>query len=233
MSIQLKSTSGLHSSRIKALVYGAAGSGKTSLLGSWDNKKTLIISAESGLLSLEDKNISVLECKNYAAIREAYQFVNQDPQASHFELIAIDSLTEVSDMIVAHLEQQPEYQDPRNTMKMWGEYNKIITKLIKGFRALDKHVIFTALPEDVKDGDMLITKPFIKGNAAQRLLESYFDEVFHLYVDRADGGRRIQTQPTSTHSAKDRSGKLADPESADLSLIFDKIQKPKQQETTA
>ena len=232
MAIQLKSTNGLHGSRIKALVYGNAGAGKTKLLGTWDNQKTLLISAESGLLSLEDQNISVLECKSYADVREAYQFVTQSDEAQQFELIGIDSLTEIADMIVGHLEQQPEYQDPKNTMKLWSEYNKRITAIVKGFRALEKHVIFTALPEDVKDGDMLVTKPFIKGNAAQRMLESYFDEVFHLYVERADGSRRIQTQPTTTHSAKDRSGKLADPEEADLSTIFQKIQS-KQQENAA
>ena len=106
---------------------------------------------------------------------------------------------------------------------MWGEYNKKMTELIKSFRDLNKNVIFTALPDDVQDSGVITKKPLIKGTATQKLLCSYFDEVFYLAIDPITKGRQIQTQPTNNIEAKDRSGKLLDYEEPNLQNIINKI----------
>ena len=59
--MNIKSTKGLHVDSVKCIVHGKSGSGKTTLIGTADNATTLIISAESGLLSLSDKEIDVVE----------------------------------------------------------------------------------------------------------------------------------------------------------------------------
>jgi phage nucleotide-binding protein len=220
--MQIKSTKGIHCDQVKLLVYGKSGVGKTSFLGTGDNGSTLIVSAEKGLLSLAEKNIDVIEVDCFETARQAYAFVMSD-QAQKYKTICIDSLTELSDMLVSTLEKQPEYKDPKNTLKLWGEYNKRMTSFIKAFRGVPKNVVFTALEEEVNDGGTLIRKPFIKGSATQKLLESYFDELFYLYVDAATNQRQLLTQPTTYISAKDRSGKLLDTEEPDLASIISKI----------
>jgi len=221
--MNITSTKGLHADKVKLLVFGESGTGKTTLIGTLPENEVLIISAESGLLSLGDKAIDVAEVKSWHEFQEVYQSLVKLPEMNKYKTVAIDSLTEISDMLVTHLERLPEYADPKNTLKLWGEYNKVMTKLIKAYRGLDRNVIFTALTEDVQDGGVLVKKPFIKGSAAQKLLNSYFDEVLYLHVDAATGKRVIQSQPTSNISAKDRSGKLNNPEEPNLQSIFNKI----------
>ena len=216
--MEIKSTRGLHTSSIKCIVYGDSGAGKTSLIGTLPEREILIISAESGLLSLDDKDIDSLSVSTFSEARESYAIAKN----SDYNTIAIDSLTEISDMLVSQLEKLPEFQDPKMTMKMWGVYNKTITAFIKSFRALDKNVVFTALAEDVNDGGVIIKKPFIKGTAAQKMLASYFDEVFYLSTNE-QGERSLNTLNTHSYTAKDRSGKLEATEEANLQSIFNKI----------
>lgn len=218
----ITTTAGLHSESIKCLVYGKAGVGKTTLLGSGDNEKTLILSAESGLLSLSDKNIDVLAIKSWPDMGAVYKELESGK--TKYTTVCIDSLTEISDMLVQFLNKSPDYQDPKNALKMWGEYNKKMTSIVKAFRDLSgMNVIFTALAEDVNDGGMLIKKPFIQGSKAQSLLSSFFDEVLYLAINESTGEREIHTQPTNFYEAKDRSGKLERVESPDLTSMFNKI----------
>ena len=197
--------------------------GKTTLLGTLPESETLIVSAESGLLCLDDKDISVVEVNQWGDLQTVYKNLRKNPDWAHFKYVGIDSLTELSDMLVFTLENSPEFRDPKMALKMWGEFSKKMTATIKAFRDLDKSVIFTALPEDVLDNGAVIKKPYIKGKSVQKMLASYFDEVFYLTVDSATEEREIQTQPSTSIQAKDRSGKLANFEEANLTTIINKI----------
>jgi phage nucleotide-binding protein len=221
--MELKSTKGLHSSKVKALVYAESGMGKTTLLGTLPEAETLIVSAESGLLCLDDKDISVVEVNKWNDLQEVYKNLAKNPEWSHFKYVGIDSLTELADMLIFTLENSPEFRDPKMALKMWGEFSKRMTATIKAFRDLDKCVIFTALPEDVLDNGAVIKKPYIKGKSVQKMLASYFDEVFYLTVNATTEEREIQTQPSTSIQAKDRSGKLDSFEAANLTTIINKI----------
>lgn len=221
--MELKTTKGLHASKVKAIVYADSGMGKTTLLGTLPEEKTLIVSAESGLLCLNDKDISVVEIREWSDLQEVYKNLTKNPDWEKFEYVCLDSLTEMSDKLVSMLESSPEFRDPKMALKMWGEYSKRMTATIKAFRDLDKSVVFTALPEDVLDGGTVTKKPYIKGSAVQKMLNSYFDEVFYLCIDESTDSRHLQTQPSSSATAKDRSGKLDAYEQPNLTNIINKI----------
>lgn len=218
----LKSSKDLHTDTIKCLIYGDSGMGKTFLSSTLEHQKTLIISAESGLLSINDFNIDVLEVKKWNNITDIFKFIKSDKGAK-YENIFIDSLSELSILLVNDLENSPEYKPANMGLKMWGEYSTRKSAFIRRFRDLDKNVIFTALSEDVNDNGTILKIPFIKGKATQKILMSFFDEVFHLKIDPIKQERVLQTQPTSQISAKDRSGKLDSEEEPNLTKIFNKI----------
>jgi phage nucleotide-binding protein len=221
--MEIKSTQGLHSEQVKMLVYGQSGIGKTSLLGTMPERETLIVSAESGLLCLADKSIDVVEVKSYDAVRAAYAFLQKNEDEGRYKYIAIDSLTEISDLVVKSLKNREEYKNPSNALKMWGEFNDTMIGLVKAFRDLPRHVVFSALSDDVNDGGIITKHPLISGNKAQKLLSSFFDEVFFLTINQ-DNEREVCTQPTHQFIAKDRSGKLASSEAPNLNDIINKIQ---------
>lgn len=230
--MEIKSTKGLHADKVKILIYGDPGKGKTTFLGTGDNERTIIISAESGLLCLGDKDIDVIEIHDFAGLREALRFV-YDKKNDKYTTVAIDSLSEIGEMLVKELQAKPEYKDPKNTLKLWGEYNDRITSMIKAFRDLDKNVIFTALVEDVNDGGVIVKKPFIPGSKAQKFLASYFDEVFFIETDPSTERPYLQTQSSNNAIAKDRSGKLEPVEEPNLSTIIAKIRGEHKQEEAA
>lgn len=192
-------------------------------MGTMAHSETIIISAESGLLCLADKAIDVIEVKSYDAVRAVYGYLSKLEDGGKYKYIAIDSLTEISDLLVKHLKAKDEYKNPSNVLKMWGEFNDTIVGLIKAFRDLPRHVVFSALADDVNDGGIITKLPLISGNKAQKLLSSFFDEVFYLSINQ-DNEREIYTQPTHQYIAKDRSGKLASTEAPDLTQIICKIQ---------
>lgn len=205
------------------IVYGQSGIGKTTLLGTLPENETLIVSAESGLLCLQDKSIDVVEVKTYDAVRAAFGYLAKNEDEGKYKFVCIDSLTEISDLLVKHLKAKEEYKNPSNALKLWGEFSETMIGLIKAFRDLPRHIVFTALSDDVNDGGIITKKPMIAGNKAQQLMPSFFDEVFYLTIDQ-DNQRSIQTQPTHSYIAKDRSGKLDSTEPANLTLIINKIQ---------
>lgn len=221
--MELKSTKNLHSSKVKAIIYADSGMGKTTLLGTLPESETLIVSAESGLLCLNDKDVAVVEINRWGDLQEVYKNISKNPEWAHFKYVGIDSLTELADMLISTLENSPEFRDPKMALKMWGEFSKRMTATIRAFRDLDKTVIFTALPEDILDNGAVIKKPFIKGKAVQKMLASYFDEVFYLSVNATTEERELQTQASTSVLAKDRSGKLNNYEEANLMTIINKI----------
>lgn len=223
--MSLSNTKGLHASKVKMLVYGESGNGKTTLSGTLPEGKTLIISAESGLLCLDNKDFAVVEVRNWTQLQDVYRNIVKNPEWSHFENIVIDSLTELSDMLVSHLEKQPEFKPANMALKMWGEYSKRMTATIKAYRDLDRCVVFTALVDEVLDNGAVIKKPLIAGSAVQKKLPSYFDELFYLSIspDGDEKRRVVNTDGTQNYLAKDRSGKLAEQEEANLTNIINKI----------
>ena len=86
MAIQLKSTKDAALDGIKVLVHGPAGAGKTSLCAT-TGAPTIIISAESGLLSLRGVDIPVIEVKALDQLYEAYDFVVNSAEGQGFQWI--------------------------------------------------------------------------------------------------------------------------------------------------
>jgi len=71
MSFDIKNTSSIHTDGVKILIFGKSGVGKTSLVGTLEGK-TLVLSAESGLLVLKDKNIDVIDINNIDTLGSVY-----------------------------------------------------------------------------------------------------------------------------------------------------------------
>ena len=219
MAINLKSTRGAASDGVKVLVYGGAGAGKTTLIGSLPDP--IIISAEAGLLSLADLDIPYIEVTDMASLREAYSYV-ASAEASAFKSIAIDSISEIAEVVLNA--EKKATKDPRQA---YGALQEQMTDLIRAFRDLSgKNVYMSAKMEKVQDeSGRILYGPSMPGNKLSQMLPYFFDEVLALRVEKDEEGksqRALMCDSDGLWSAKDRSGKLDAWETADLSFIINK-----------
>ena len=225
-------------SGVKTLIYGPAGMGKTVLCATAPNP--VVLSAESGLLSLRKKNLEKLFgvntpgiCYNVPVITittvndltEAYNWLTQSQEANNFQTVCLDSLSEIGEVVLNNAKRQ--VKDPRQA---YGELIEKMETTIRLYRDLPgKHVYMAAKMEPSKDEMTGVIKygPSMPGSKLGTKLPYFFDEVFRLGVNKDPGTQQtyrfLQTQPDLQYEAKDRSGSLEPLEAPFLTNIFNKI----------
>lgn len=207
---------------IKVLTYGVSGVGKTRLCAT--APRPIILSAESGLLSLRQFSIPVIEINTVDDLTEAHQWLLTSPHARQFETVCIDSITEIGETVLANAKRQ--VKDPRQA---YGELIEKMNTTIKAFRDLDGfNVYMAAKAEPVKDemSGMVLYGPSMPGSKLGPQLPYLFDEVFALRANKTPQGQEftyLQTKADLQWNAKDRSGSLQPMEEPNLTKIFDKI----------
>jgi hypothetical protein len=223
MSVQLHNTAHItNDNGIKCLVYGGAGAGKTVLCSTAPNP--VILSAESGLLSLQGFQLPYIEINGYDDLTEAYKWVMGSEEAKQFDTVCLDSLSEIGEVVLASL--KPQFKDPR---KAYGEMQDQMIGLIRNFRDMPKkNVYFAAKEEETKDGltGTIKYRPSMPGNKLPPMIPYFFDETFNLCVYKDSEGvehRALRTRKAEQYEAKDRSGKLDEWELPNLTHVFEKI----------
>lgn len=225
---ELKNTRDAAQDGIKVCIFGVSGVGKTTLLGGLTGK-TLILSAESGLLVLKDKEIDVIDIDSIESLGNVYLALKEGELK--YDNVCIDSLSEIGDILVAELEADPYFGEPSNSFPKWSEYSKRMIRIVKMFRDLKgMNVIFTALSEAVDANGSVKYLPMIPAKKAQAKLVSLFDE-FWYYNFNKDGERILHTVGTNIYEAKSRGGLkesyVVDDEEFELQNLFDSISKEK------
>lgn len=220
MAVILKRTGGAQTS-INMLVYGQSGAGKTSLIRTLPNP--IILSAESGLLSIADSNLPYIEISDMAGLRDAYLWLTQSDEAKGFESVALDSISEIGEVVLST--EKKATKDPRQA---YGAMAETMAELIRSFRDLPgRHVYFSAKMEKTQDDTgRLLYAPSMPGAKVGQSLPYYFDEVLALRVEKDTDGhtqRALMCDSDGLWTAKDRSGKLGAWEAPDLGAIIAKI----------
>lgn len=239
--MKITSTKDLSSGRFVAVVVGRSGIGKTSLAKTLPNhSKVLIVSAESGLLCLQGTNIDVVTVDKLAPFKKAkdakdngtysmtqiYLNLMSDEYKKKYDYIFIDSLTEIAELILTDLKNDPVIQASKNGYEIWNKYSERMTHLIKGFRDLQPYsIIFTCLPDTEKDGLELIETFKLPMAGLRSSLGAWFDLVlkYETFTHEEKNVRKLVTDATVSVLAKDRSGKLSPYENADLNSIINKL----------
>lgn len=244
--MQVQNTKQIEGTKLKALIGGYSGAGKTTLASTLDGA-TLVISAESGLLSIAGKDVDYVDIttgpkkdkagkilldkdgkeilvtldkpeQRIARLNEIFEWLRA---GTKYKNVFLDSLSEMGELLVAKL--QKEFPGRKDSFPMWGEYAKLMRSMIKNFRDLNYHVFMTCIIEADKDQNGKRYMSFdIPGKISEKLPQ-YLDEVFYLMVGE-DGNRKLYCKATDTlRHAKDRSNKLETTEEPDLGNVVRKI----------
>lgn len=224
--MKITNTKTASSSRMAALIVGPSGVGKTSLAGTLPAKDTLIISAEAGLMCLQGTNIDVAEVKNRKELDDVMKHLMGETK---YRYIFIDSLTEIGDMFLRELKDDPKYADASKTFKLYGAYNDLITAYTKAFRDLTRYSVFiTCLDSTKADGLEKLHTFNLPGQKIKDDIKSWFDVVFEYKIYQDEDGnphRKLVTDMAESSLAKDRSGKLNKYETPHLGEITAKLLK--------
>jgi len=221
MAINVKTTGSLSANGVKLLVYGQAGAGKTTLVATLPSP--LVLSAEGGLLSIQDANLPYIEITSMEALKEAYQWLTESSEAKGFQSVALDSISEIAEVVLNH--EKKVNKDPRAA---YGAMQEQMADIIRAFRDLPgRHVYMSAKLEKTQDEmGRVLYSPSMPGNKTGQALPYFFDEVLALRVEKDVEGntqRALMCDSDGLWLAKDRSGKLAAWEAPDLMGIITKI----------
>jgi len=229
-------TNNVQDFKIKALLYGLSGRGKTSTALTLKPETTLVISAESGLLPLAGKPYTVWEIESWDDMMAAFKRLDSDECKGKFKVIFIDSLTEINELAKEKIVKidRPNLKGPDigkvyddlMTMQDYGLLSTRMTRMIRAFRDLPYHIIVTCLEAQTKDertGEVTVA-PSVNGKLSINIA-GYYDEVFRM-VTKEDGDKLdyfFVTGAVEKAIAKDRSGALALYEPASWKTVFGKI----------
>lgn len=175
----------------KVLLYAHHGFGKTFQCRNYQKRygPGLIISGEAGLKSVEDVDIDFVSFTSWDGPQDpdagVYSFRGIMRElakpgflgASGYRWLAIDSLTELSERLIEHLEA--EHKNSNNGFAMWGDYSRLMLGALKWVRDLPVHVFVTCLAKEEKDAnDVTQFWPLVKGTAVSKHVPAIFDHVF-------------------------------------------------------
>ena len=221
MAINLKTTKGLTANGVKVLVYGQAGAGKTSLIKTLPSP--IVLSAEGGLLSIQDADLPYIEITSMTELQEAYKWLTEAAEAMAYKSVALDSISEIAEVCLNH--EKKVNKDPRAA---YGAMQEQMADIIRAFRDLPgRHVYMSAKLEKTQDEmGRVLYAPSMPGNKTGQALPYFFDEVLALRVEKDGEGatqRALMCDSDGLWLAKDRSGKLDAWETPDLTAIIAKI----------
>lgn len=238
MALEFAMTSQLSSvGAVKLLIYGESGMGKTAICAT--APKPIVISAESGLLVLNRKNLEklygvnnpgitydlpVIVIKNVQDLVDVEIWLRTSAEARNFQTVCIDSITEIGETVLNNSKRT--VKDPRQA---YGEMIEKMETAIRAFRDLPgKNVYMAAKLEPAKDELTGIVRygPSMPGQKLGQKLPYFFDEVFKLGVNKDAQGqsfRFLQTASDLQNIAKDRSGALDAMEPPHLGHVISKI----------
>ena len=221
MAINVKTTGSLAANGVKVLVYGQAGAGKTSLIKTLPSP--IVLSAEGGLLSIQDADLPFIEIASMTDLQEAYKWLTEADEAKAFKSVALDSISEIAEVVLNA--EKKATKDPRQA---YGAMQEQMADIIRAFRDLPgRHVYMSAKLEKTQDEmGRVLYAPSMPGNKTGQALPYFFDEVLALRVEKDGDGntqRALMCDSDGLWLAKDRSGKLDAWEAPDLSAVFAKI----------
>jgi phage nucleotide-binding protein len=221
MAINVKTTGSLSANGVKVLVYGQAGAGKTSLIKTLPSP--IVLSAEGGLLSIQDADLPFIEIASMTDLQEAYKWLTEADEAKAFKSVALDSISEIAEVVLNA--EKKATKDPRQA---YGAMQEQMADIIRAFRDLPgRHVYMSAKLEKTQDEmGRVLYAPSMPGNKTGQALPYFFDEVLALRVEKDGEGntqRALMCDSDGLWLAKDRSGKLDMWEAPDLGAIIAKI----------
>ena len=213
---------------LNLLVYGDPGVGKTTLAESANRCEytapALIANVEGGMLSIVGNKPDVVDIGSYQDLEEVFWWLASGDH--EYRTFVIDSLNEAQELnldsiVTGHLSTTTKKGASRSGIDdRWlddfGDSASQMGRLLRNFRDLPMHTMFTCLARTRDEDGEAVVKPHLTPALCGRVMQ-YMDIVGYLYTQEVASEeeegmptthRRLLCQPFGRYSAKDRSGRL-------------------------
>lgn len=205
---------------LNLLVYGDPGAGKTYLAATaQDHAETspvLFLDVEGGTTTIRKrKDVDVKRISSIDELVQTHKLLSDNP--GFYKSVVIDSLTELQKLDMVGImkelvQRRPDLDPDVPGMREWGKSAEHVRRIVRGFRDLPMHTIFTALSQVERDENGVVTYyPSVPGKLKMEV-PGFMDIVGFLTstIEQEETQRRIQFAKTRRVIAKDRTGSLGD-----------------------
>jgi len=221
----------------KLLIAGFPGAGKTLVSSTWPDP--FYASAEGGLMSIADRDVPFADVRTISDLLKLKVALDQPADmverlfGFRIGTVVVDTIDEVQRILIR--ERLEETKKDQLQLGDWNYIAEQMSAIVRGFRNLNMHVIFTCHLKEVTDQESGRTsyKPQMQGGFADQiaanvdlallLKTSTKTEVINNKPEKVTR-RVLQTQPDLAYEwIKDRSGKLEREIEVDFQTDFSRI----------
>lgn len=184
--------------RIKCLIYGQAGMGKTTLAISMP--KPLLFDFDGGVTRVNYAHLENVDTVQIQSYNDFIEVLKEDLSA--YETLIIDTGGKALDFMAEYIIKNNSKMGKANgtlTLQGYGERKAIFQALCRQISMMDKHLVFVAHRETQKDGDDMRYVPLFGGSNYDSLVTE-LDLVG--YMEANGKKRQITFDPSSRNDGK-------------------------------
>lgn len=175
--MEIKNTKDLKGKpKVNMLLYGAPGTGKTTIAGTFP--KPLYLNIEAGVNTLIDAGVDYVDIEVWEDIKEVYNLL-VSKELKH-ESVIIDSVTELMK------KRKLELQGKRESMRIqdWGLLVNEIEEMMRRFRDLPQHAVFIFAENEVNTDEGVLKRPSVSGKSLPTTAAGFVDLVGYTKVSK-------------------------------------------------
>jgi len=211
--LQILQSGGFDPYRVRWLIYGESGVGKTVLASTAPSP--IFLNADDGLASVT-RNVGSWDVVDWTDFIDAYQFLANEEHS--FRTVVLDTVNELQTLSLQHiLRHYPDIKRSYSSLAGISDYGKMLSDMdgmVRLFKSLPMNVIFITQvqPQEFATDTVM---PQLIGKSSARNLCRMVDLVGYMYK-RSSEGESIRSVAFDAVNfvTKDRTGKL--PHSVDI-----------------
>ena len=189
MSLIKKSNELVIPTTVKMMIYGQAGTGKTTVALS--APKPLLLDFDNGVKRVNMSHLDGIDIVQVTCWQDVQQVLQEDLSA--YQTIVIDTIGKMMDFIISYKcgTRQPQIKD-------WGGINAEFSWMTRTLSSLNKNVVFVAHRDTRKEGDDTVFIPALREKSYNSIVTE-LDLLGYLEMRNENGmqKRTITFDPTS------------------------------------
>lgn len=197
---------------VKALIYGAAGTGKTPLLNS--APRPILLATEPGLLSMRGSKIPTYEAYTPLRVDDFFKWFFSSAETKNFDTLGIDSASQIADIYLnAALNGTSKAGNKKHGLAAYGEMaDNTMEHLRTLFYTKEKHT-YVICKEEIADVDyQSLRRPYFPGKVLPIQVPHLYDFIIRLTKTNVLGmvGEQLAFQCVGSQNvlARNRTGNL-------------------------